>query len=299
MFKVFAPGKWILAGEHAVLRGSPALVFPIQSSGMTLEYSPTTESLELELVGERGDELKLLAWGVIENAVQRLGQKPTALTGNIKISSNIPVGAGLGASASLCAVVSRWCQNNGWLEEKNIYEFARRLEDLFHGESSGVDVAVALGGQGLRFVRDGERTTLNLNWSPMFYLSYSGQRGATSECVSKVKQLHANNLELASSLDERMRAAVELAAAALQSDQAQGFGHLVEAIGMANSCFNEWGLIEGKLRAHLDLLRQSGAVAVKPTGSGGGGYALSLWSHPPPESLRGLLIAALEFNPKI
>ena len=293
MFHVFASGKWILAGEHAVLRGSPALVFPIQSCGMTLEYSSGSESLELQLVGERGDELKLLAWGVIENAVQRLGQKATSLTGKIKISSNVPIGAGLGASASLCAVVSRWCQHLGWLLEKDIYEFARSLEDLFHGESSGVDVAVALGGKGLRFVRGGERTVLNLNWQPSFYLSYSGQRGVTSECVAKVKQLHHNNPELALSLDERMRAAVELASTALLGEKSPGFGQLVEALGMANSCFNEWGLIDGKLRAHLDHLRQSGAVAVKPTGSGGGGYALSLWSNPPPENLKSILIPAL------
>lgn len=293
MFRVFASGKWILAGEHAVLRGSPALVFPIQSCGMTLEYKVSAEPLSLHLIGERGSELKLLTWGVIENAVQRLGQKPTALTGQLTVSSNIPMGAGLGASAALCAVISRWCQYLGWLSETDIYEFARSLEDLFHGESSGVDVAVALSGQGLRFIRGGERTVLDINWRPFFYLSYSGQRGVTAECVAKVKQLHAESPKLALDLDARMRAAVELATEALSGTPTSNLGQLIEALGMANSCFNEWGLIEGQLRTHLEDLRKWGALAVKPTGSGGGGYVLSLWAQSPPEHLNKILLAAL------
>ncbi|MGE0762129.1 MAG: mevalonate kinase [Bdellovibrionales bacterium] len=299
MFSAFAHGKWILAGEHAVLRGSPALVFPIKSRGMKLEYTESVEPLQLELVGEHGDELKLLAWGVIENAVQRLGQKPTNLTGHLRISSNLPIGAGLGASAALCAVISRWCQHLGWLEEKEIYEFSRSLEDLFHGESSGVDVAVALSGQGLHFIRGGQRTQLKPAWQPHFYLSFSGKRGVTSECVAKVKQLMIQDSALATRLDQRMRAAVELAAMALghaqeniHFDKVQGFGQMVEALDMAHSCFEEWGLIDENLRQHLHILRHSGAAAVKPTGSGGGGYVLSLWHTPVPDSLKDRLIAA-------
>lgn len=288
-YTAFAHGKWILAGEHAVLRGAPALVFPIQSCGMKLEELSSEAPLELQLAGEKGEELKALAWKVVENAVQRCGRDLAQQKGLLRITSNLPIGAGLGASAALCAVMSRWCQHQGWLDEDSIYEFCRSLEDLFHGESSGVDVAVALSGQGLRFVRGQEREPLLPSWRPHFYLSFSGQRGATSDCVYKVKTFIQNDPERGHRVDERMRAAVLLAEASLANPKA-GFGQMVEALDMANSCFEEWGLVEGSLKEHLELLKRSGAAAVKPTGSGGGGYILSLWEVPPPRHVQDSLI---------
>ena len=41
-------GKWILAGEHAVLRGCPALAFPLTSRSLHLEYHPENANLEVE-----------------------------------------------------------------------------------------------------------------------------------------------------------------------------------------------------------------------------------------------------------
>ncbi len=33
-------GKWILAGEHAVIRGFGALIFPIPSQQLRLQFNP-------------------------------------------------------------------------------------------------------------------------------------------------------------------------------------------------------------------------------------------------------------------
>jgi mevalonate kinase len=277
-----AHGKWILAGEHAVLRGSPALVFPVANGGMTLRYDPGPQPLQLKLEGERGEELKLLAWGVIENGAKRLEHNLVETTGTLTLSSNLPIGAGLGASAVLCVVITRWFQHLGWIHGEKLYDFARGLEDLFHGESSGVDIAVALGDRGLRFIRGGERAPLEIAWRPRIYLSYSGVRGVTSECVAKVKALNAANPAFGEEIDARMRLAVERAELAMASTSESRFGDLAEAIEMAGSCFRDWGLCEGAMGDHLSWLRGHGAAAVKPTGSGGGGYAVSLWRHPPP-----------------
>ena len=37
-FETTTFGKWILAGEHAVVRGHEALVFPIKEKQLTLRY---------------------------------------------------------------------------------------------------------------------------------------------------------------------------------------------------------------------------------------------------------------------
>ena len=285
-------GKWILAGEHAVLRGCPALVFPISSRFLDLEYRATRQDLELILQGDHGNELQLLIWGVLEKACELKGLSRSQLKGQLVLTSSIPVGAGMGASAALCVALTRWLGFLGFVAESDYYEFARQLENMFHGESSGVDIAVALSGQPLRFVRDGARELFTPLWQPQWYISYSGQRGVTLECVNKVKALIAAQPELGAALDEQMRQAVELAQGALLKPQAEGWNQLLQAISLADECFERWGLSEGAPQTHMQWLREQGAIAVKPTGSGGGGYVLSLWTSEPKVEVKKLLVKA-------
>ncbi len=280
-------GKWILAGEHAVLRGCPAIAFPLLNRALELSYAPNGAAHSVEFGGPNGEELRLLFHGVIENALGRL-QAPDPLTGHFKIESALPVGAGLGASAAICGAVAKWCEGQGWVASREVYEFARKLEDLFHGESSGVDLAVSMSAQGIHFVRGGERRPLTPVWWPKLFLSYSGARGMTSDCVNQVKRGFESDAQKAQAIDARMREAVELCEESLLNPQ--GFDQLKHAIALAGSCFNDWELTSGVLGNHLMELEQAGAEAVKPTGSGGGGYALSLWSDDPPKELKDQLI---------
>jgi len=282
-------GKWILAGEHAVLRGCPAIAFPLTNRALQLDFRPTDEPLSVAFTGPHGAELRLLFYGVIENALSRL-HVAEPLKGHFRLESSLPVGAGLGASAALCGAVGRWCEGQGWINAPEVYEFSRKLEDLFHGESSGVDLAVSLSAEGIRFIRGGERRALKPVWWPRLYLSYSGQRGMTSDCVNKVKRLFETDPRKADELDARMREAVQMSERALLDASAEAWEGLRRALAMAGECFVEWGLCTGDLAAHAQDLRLAGASAVKPTGSGGGGFVLSLWKNDPPERLKSVLI---------
>lgn len=289
-------GKWILAGEHSVLRGCPALAFPLLSRSLELEYLPGSQSLEVDFAGENGKDLKLLFHGVLENALNRFGVKDSP-KGKFKLNSSLPVGAGLGASAALCGAVALWGEAQGFLKEEEVYEFACRLEDLFHGESSGVDLAVSLSGKGVRFVRGaGRPQPVTTAWWPRLYLSYCGQRGMTSDCVNKVKSLFESDRELALNLDKQMSVAVDLSQQALRGSPEAGRSQLIEALNLGRDCFQRWGLCQGELGDHLSELTAAGALAVKPTGSGGGGYALSLWHDEPPEPLLERLLSVPQPN---
>ncbi len=290
-FEVQVPGKWILAGEHSVLRGSPALVFPLKSRTLELSFQPQAgQSLQLNLGGEHGEELHLLFWGVLEKACELNKIQRGDLQGSLKLSSRIPIGAGLGASAALCVALGRWFQSMNLVKADEVYEFSRTLENLFHGESSGVDIAVALSGEGIRFLRGGERSQIEMNWQPKWYVSYSGKRGVTLECVNKVKSLLQKDPRLGQEIDLRMQAAVEMAQTALKSGEEKGLPLLKEAINTARSCFELWDLSPVE---HVQWLRDQGALAVKPTGSGGGGFVLSLWDHEPPAEIKKTLIPCL------
>jgi len=289
-FIVRTTGKWILAGEHAVLRGSPALVFPLHSRSLELRYKGIKtggpiDHLGLIVAGKHGEEVRVLFWGVLERACELKKIHRETLRGMVEIKNEIPLGAGLGASAALCVAVARWFRHLELVPESEIPEFARVLENLFHGESSGVDIAIAVTGKALRFKRGEAPRFLEMHWSPPLYLSYSGQRGVTLECVNQVKALFDSDPTLAARLDQKMSDAVAMCEAALLSPKVEGLALLTKALQEAESCFEQWGLVQGTLQKHLKKLHDAGALAAKPTGSGQGGYTLSLWEKPPPEQL--------------
>jgi mevalonate kinase len=280
--------KWILSGEHSVLRGSPALVFPLKSKSLNVTIEDSTE-LNVQFKGSLGSDLELLFWGVLEKAMHRVGKNNSDLRKKIVFESEIPIGAGLGASASLCVAVGKILNKQGWIKDIDLYETCRDLENLFHGESSGVDIAVALSGEGLKFVRNGERSPIKMNWRPRLYVSYSGKRGVTMECIRKVKSLMAADPALGKKLDQQMTQSVELCERALALDEAEGLKVLKQGMDLALDSFEQWGLTRGSVQDHLQMLRTAGAYAVKPTGSGDGGYILSLWENQPPMGLSPIL----------
>jgi mevalonate kinase len=283
-------GKWILAGEHAVLRGSAALVFPLKAKSLQLSYQALPHPLTANFLGTRGEELRLLFWGVWERALELVGHTHAEVDGEFTLTSTLPVGAGMGASASLCVAVSRWLQWRGWIQTDDVYEFSRRLEDLFHGESSGVDIAVAMAGQPLHFERNGLRHVLEPRWQPRWYLSYSGSRGVTAECVNQVKEWIRENPEAGQATDALMSESVQMCERALQQERSEGFPTLIRAIQQTRICFERWGLTRGDVDRHMHFLENAGALAVKPTGSGNGGYVLSVWQSEPPVELQSHLV---------
>lgn len=301
-FSVRVHGKWILAGEHAVLRGSPAVAFPVYGKYLELRWhdDPVFSS---KFGGERGQEFQILFAGVFDRALEILGRPADRelRRGKFEVESTLPVGAGLGASAALSVAVGRWFVSRGAILETALFDFCRELEDLFHGESSGVDVAVALESRGLhfeRFATDGEAKNRMRGfypaWQPCWYISYSGARGVTSECVAKVKAFIASDPVRGAALDQQMARAVILAEKTLcdvESPTDKKLEALVSAIESASDCFSKWGLSSGELGRHMTWLREAGAIAVKPTGSGGGGYALSLWRQRPAAEIEQQLIA--------
>jgi mevalonate kinase len=281
-FTTTTHGKWILAGEHAVIRQQPALVFPLPNKYFTLDYRADDTPVQMTVTGQALDQVHEPFWQTLRKGCQLTRQSFTELRGSFKLHNTIPVGAGMGASAALCVGVSRWFAAQQFIMTDTIARFAKELENLFHQQSSGLDIEGSAASQGLLFAPGHGSSPLTINWQPHWYLSFSGAHGNTAQCVAQVTRLWQEAPTQAARIDEQMYTSVTLAIEALaKPDAEQGLPLLTKAMDMACDCFDQWGLITPALRQHMALLEQRGALAVKPTGSGGGGYVLSAWSTPP------------------
>lgn len=283
-FEIQVSGKWILTGEHTVLRGGQAIVFPLSSRYLKLNYRPSETEFEINLPRETHPELELIIWSVLEKALKKIHLKRSLLKGTLDFDSKILFGAGMGASATLCVALTRWLHQLGYLPEADMYEFARELENLFHGESSGVDVAVTLYNQPLLFSRHEGFQLLKNYPRPKLYLSHTGARGVTKDCVDKVKKLFLSEKSRAEKIDDQMKEVVGQFKMLLGQQQIETRSW-VQALEKAHLCFYEWGLVNDAVKYHEQELLKAGALAVKLTGSGGGGFMLSFWDKAPEASV--------------
>lgn len=278
-FKTKTYGKWIFAGEHSVLRGGPALVFPLFRKKLELKYYSSSSPLEVQAAGENANDILDLFPGVLKKALGLLGKPDHKINGFISFINELPLGSGMGASSSLCVAFSRWFEFLELVQGSQVYEFARQLENIFHGESSGVDIAVVLHEKPLVFKRPNLIQVLEVKNSFKLYLSHTGQKGITKDCVALVNDFMISSPEEAKRVDQKMidttLRAIELFTSG--SKDATSVQKLIPIMNAGYECFQEWGLTAGRVELHISELKALGALAVKPTGSGGGGYVLSLW----------------------
>ena len=298
-------GKWILAGEYSVLRKGPALAFPCPFGFM--ELKPLKNKLPINPGGLKTTAKPLPLkdfYSVLKLALKKL---PADGKGQpfapFKLKTSLPFGSGLGASAVMCVLAGRLMEQAGRLKKKELFSFCLALENTLHGESSGLDIAAVLHGAPLFYKKPLSHKPfikkLSLKFKPLIFLSCplldkkTASQFNTQANIKKIKRFWKTKPKKAKALDQKMAFSVQKAYTSLCGaglPQAERLHDLKTAFLSAEKCFLEWGLIGPALQKHMAFLKNQGALAVKPTGSGGHGFVLSLWpSSPPPALLKKIL----------
>jgi mevalonate kinase len=196
---------------------------------------------------------------------------------NVHINSLVPLGKGLGGSAALCVFVTRVLRACDFLSEDKEFSFSVELENMFHGESSGVDIAGCLSSGPNAYVRGEALKPLEKNLKGfIFGLTETGEVGDTEDCITKVLALKSRDKDLFYSLDSDMNEASKNVALAIEENNGD---LLLKSFSEAVQVFESWGLVTDKMKETMCKLSQKGALVSKPTGSGLGGYMISIWKE--------------------
>lgn len=279
-FQVRVPGKWVLTGEHSVLRGGTAVALPHPELGLKLTFEPGPDFRVEPESATRVIRDLLLA---IQDDPETPQLDSLILEGTLRIESSVPIGAGLGSSAALCVAMTRWLAEPFGLPEDRLLEFSTRLEHRFHGRSSGMDIAVISTGKPISFVMGRGPTPLQIQRLPRFTFHDTGLRCRTHECVMQVEAFREEKPALSLQVDEAMGAASRLAIEGLTLYNAgkasQGLDLIARAMKQGQECFETWNLMPSDGRPLAQDLLDRGALAVKLTGAGGGGMLVALWAE--------------------
>lgn len=342
--KARAPGKIILAGEHAVVHGSTAvaasidlytyvsLTFPtpsdnddtlkLQLKDMDLEFSwpvgrikaalpelggcvvssPTSCSREtLKSIAALAEEQNIpeaktgLAAGVaaflwLYTSIQ--GYKP----GKVVVTSELPLGSGLGSSAALCVSLSAALialsdavhmdfSHQGWFifgerELELVNKWAFGGEKIIHGKPSGIDNTVSTFGNMIKF-RSGDLTRMKSNM-PLKMLITNTKVGRNTKAlvagVSERKLRHPNAMTAVftavDSISNELAAIIQSPASddLAITEKEEKLEELMEMNQGLLQCMGvSHASIETVLRTTLKY-----KLASKLTGAGGGGCVLTL-----------------------
>jgi mevalonate kinase len=284
-----APGKIILFGEHAVVYGQPAIAVPVNQVKARAIISARPEqprgwiNLQAPDIGleKRWDELPphhplvLVIQGVL--AATQIDQPP-AMT--VRVTSTIPIAAGLGSGAAVSVAIIRALSEflGRPLPNENISELAFDIEKLYHGTPSGIDNSVITYEKPIYFSKKdnekiGKMETFQVSNPFTIVIGDSGIPSPTAAAVGDVRKawqadglLFQDLFENAGEIAKKARQAIEIGDNAALGPLMNKNQILLEKMGVSSIA----------LERLVQAARKAGAHGAKLSGGGRGGNMIAL-----------------------
>jgi len=289
---VQSPGKLILSGEHAVLYNNTGLAIAINQY-TTVEISQNNK-LQIKLTLEDldyADNLTVTAMNKLNASVkQRYLQflygnlnisqvitkpfellnyaiaafLPQAFDSNlgldIKVSSNLPIGCGMGSSsASIVAITHALNALTCCMSSQQLFDFNTQVEAMQHGASSGIDILLSTNGGGVFLEQATKHSFTSLDF-PLYIVNTGKPANTTGEVVAKVQDVLSADASL---LDDFKATAYAMHAALLSQD----YTKFVDSINYNQKLLEYINVVPTRVKKFIANLHAQG-VGAKLCGAG-------------------------------
>jgi mevalonate kinase len=279
-----APGKIILFGEHAVVYGRPAIAVPVNKvraravvmadpRGRFGEIRITAPDVGLETSLEELPEDHPIR-AAVEGVLSELGiARAPACT--LRITSTIPISAGMGSGAAVSVAImrafSRFLGNP--LSNARVSELAFEVEKIHHGTPSGIDNTVITCGMPVYYVRGQPLETLRLPSPFKIIIGDTGLLSPTALAVGELRRAWQMNQDKYEAVFDSVAGIVKGARSDIENGNMGEIGPLMY---QNHKYLRQMGVSSPELDRLVEVARSAGAAGAKLSGGGKGGNMIAL-----------------------
>lgn len=189
-----APGKIILFGEHSVVYGYPAIAVPVTEVKAQVIIRAAPRSPAGEIFVDAPDINLRSSFTDLPNdhsiaAIIQLVLSALSISNppacNIRITSSIPIAAGLGSGTAVSVALTRALSAfmGRPLTDEQVSVLAYEVDRIHHGNPSGIDNTVITYAKPVYFIRDEPIQIFNVSVPFSILIADSGIPSPTSSTV--------------------------------------------------------------------------------------------------------------------
>ena len=288
-----APGKIILFGEHSVVYGRPAIAVPVHKlqAKAIVQAEPRGQTgcirIQAPAIGLDAFLADVPQKDPLANAVRgtlmALGvERPPACT--IRISSNIPVAAGLGSGAAVSVAVIRALSAflGHPFTDDQVCSLTYEVEKIHHGTPSGIDNTVIAYARPVYFVRDQPIEIFHIARPFTIVIGDTGIPSPTSLAVGDLRRRWHTDPDAYEPKFDAIGRIAKVARQIIESGAPDDLGPLMDE---NHALLQEIGTSSPELDRLVMAARNAGALGAKLSGGGWGGNMIALVTH---ESAEGV-----------
>jgi mevalonate kinase len=291
-----APGKAILVGEHAVVYARPAIAVPVsQVQAKAIVFAEVQgqpgevwiEAPNIGLSARLADLSRTNAFAYLFNSLARelsISRYPSL---HLKVTSTIPIAAGLGSGAAISVATIRALTAflGHPLSNERVSALAFEQEKLFHGTPSGIDNTVITYEQPIYFVRGQPFELVKVATPITLVIADTGIKSSTAAAVSGVRQRWQREPDTYQHLFDQIGEIAQQARRQIEDGNMKILGSLLNE---NHALLQQIAVSCPELDHLVNTARQAGAWGAKLSGGGLGGNMIAVVS---PAQAEGVAVA--------